>query len=783
MVRMVRLTLLCALLAGFAAEAWAQYFPATGKAALHQRALDARSRMNVLSIALQPGQEDLAALAYFRMARGARIVSAYVTNGEAGESDVRGEYPNLLAGTRRLEAAKVMAFLGGEEYFLNMPDLGAARDTEVVRSQWEPDTLRAHLTKLIASLKPDIILLARNWNAGAAGPEDAVLQSDLFHVLQQLDPEYEKSRGIGSLGLLGWTVSRVLKETGSKQGVLVPVEERHPVWKKSYLALADEAGALYQSCSVQRKLWYGGGEQRTVVAYENLFPQSQRALRRFDEGLPHPIPKRLRTLEGSILALTKPLLGRNLPAAGREQAARTVSALLDSVDALLSQPLSVDHLGRKITMQWKLTLENLRVSIRNVEIHYTLQPTIVAPRQVIHLKIDKVVGTNRGDSLWLYFPATDERWMIDESTEKTMPLRTDLPYRLLSPQHLDMHMPAAMDGLTQTSIGRTFTFFVMCRSKYREGNFIFRGSTRLLYAPRLTTEVLTPIVRAVPEEEVVVRITNHVRDGIRDSVHVDDSLAVAGKKEFRINVKDESETDTLHLRWRRVLDEGTYLVPVSIAHGTVAQFAARSFDALVGPRRVIALVTGKESSPAATALRRLGFKVEHLRHVKDLAGAFAEYPTVVVDRRALSLVPDLAAEAGALRRFAEQGGHLIVLAQDASVWNASPPIEGLQLLASNRWGEGTKLEFRQSEDLFSTPNMIAVKDWDDWLYRRAYNVLSGPALESGRKLLVSAEEKSPLIVEWTVGSGRITYVDLALDPQLLNVHPGTYRLLANLTAY
>jgi hypothetical protein len=783
MVRTVRLIILCALLIGFAADASAQYFPATGKEALHQRALDARSRLNVLSIAYQPGQEDLAALAYFRMAKGARIVSAYVTNGEAGESDIRGEYPHLLAGTRRLEAAKVMAFLGGEEYFLNMPDLGAARDTEVVRSGWEPDTLRTHLTKLVTSLKPDVILLARNWNAGGMGPEDAVLQQDLFHVLRQLDPEYEKSRGLGSLGLLGWTVARVLVETGSENGVRVPVEERHPLWKKSYLAVADEAAALYRSCSVQRKLWYGADAQRTVIAYESLFPRSQRPLRRFDEGLPPPIPKRLNTLEASILALTKPLLGGNLPSAGREQAARAVSALLDSVDMLLTQPLSVNHLGRKISMQWKLTLENLRIAVLGIHIRYTLQPTTVVPRQVIHLKIDEVIGTKPGDSLWVYFPATDERWMIDESSEKTRPLRINLQYSLLSPQVLDMHLPAAIDGLVQTSIGRTFTFFVMGRSKYREGNFIYRGSTRLLYAPRLTTEVLTPIVRAVPDEEVIVRITNHVRDGIRDSVHVNDSLAVSGKKEFRINVKDESETDTLHLQWKRPLAEGTHLIPVSIAHGTVAQFAARSFEAAIGTKGTIVLVTGRESSPVAVTLRRLGLKVQEVRSAQGIPPALANKSTVMIDRRALTLLPKLSAEVGALRRFAEEGGHLIVLAQDAPVWNASPIIEGLQLRASNKWGEATKLELRQSEEVFSTPNMIALKDWDEWLYRRAYNVLDGPALATSKKLLVSADEKSPLIVEWTVGSGKMTYIDLALDPQLLNVHPGAFRLLANLTAY
>ena len=70
------------------------YFPEVGDDALYRRAIELRSNLNVLSIALEPGHEDLAGLAYFRIGKGANIVSAYLTNGEAGESDVRADYPN-----------------------------------------------------------------------------------------------------------------------------------------------------------------------------------------------------------------------------------------------------------------------------------------------------------------------------------------------------------------------------------------------------------------------------------------------------------------------------------------------------------------------------------------------------------------------------------------------------------------------------------------------------------------------------------------------------------------
>ncbi|MBI3579181.1 MAG: hypothetical protein HY089_07215, partial [Ignavibacteriales bacterium] len=82
------------------------YFPETGPEALYQRALDSKSRLNVLCLSLQPGYEDFSTLAYLRFARGAKVMTAYLTNGEAGESDVRSEYPFKLAAIRREEAAQ-----------------------------------------------------------------------------------------------------------------------------------------------------------------------------------------------------------------------------------------------------------------------------------------------------------------------------------------------------------------------------------------------------------------------------------------------------------------------------------------------------------------------------------------------------------------------------------------------------------------------------------------------------------------------------------------------------
>ncbi|HTY38754.1 MAG TPA: PIG-L family deacetylase [Bacteroidota bacterium] len=774
--------LLLALMLVSLKVASAQYNPQTGPEALRQRALDAKSRLNVLSLSLQPGYEDLSTLAYFRLGLGARVVSAFVTNGEAGESDVKGEYPNFLAATRRREAAAAMAALGGEEYFLNMTDFGAASDTAVVGTQWNADTLRMRLEKLLTELRPDVILIARDCALQTESPKQTFLLHILLRTLRKLEPTKAEIKAGGADEMFRWNVDRVLVETGSAKGMRVAVNNRHPLWKKSYAAIGEEAGDQYESLKFQRRIWYGSGNARRSVSYEWVYPVPARKLKSVDDALPREVPGSIRGIDKEIRSLCALLESGTFPSSERLRTLVQLSAVIDSVDELLSRPLDMTSQSRKICMQWKLTLENLRTSLLGIVVKFRIDPMIVTERQVTLLSIDSIAGTQPGDSLWIYFPFAGQ-WFVDESSTKLMAVRLHDYYRLLSPMTLEHDLPAAREGLSQPTIGKTLPFFIMGKSKTREHNFIYRCSPRLQYSDRFSTETLTPIVRALPGEKVVVRLTNHSRDGVRDSVVVDDSLAYSDKKEFRINTKDVWVDDTLTLQWKRELPEGTYIVPVNIESKEVSKFAARKISVRTDPSGKIALITGISASPTAETLRRLGLPYKEIRNASSLAQQLGGSTVVVVDRRAMSQIPDLASQGEVLRHFAESGGHLLILAQDADVWNAAPVVEGLRLEATDKLEEAFEVEGDEHGKLWTSPNQLTWQDWEFWLFRRAYNIVSGPALKDATVLLQTKREKNPLIADWNVGSGRITYVDLALQQQFLNVHPGSFRLLANLLAY
>ena len=781
--KIFRLSLLAIAFLSVAVPASAQYFPDIGREAVHQRALDGRSRLNVLSIALEPGYEDLAALAYFRMGVGARIVSAYVTNGEAGESDVRGEYPNQLAAVRRTEAARALNMLGGEEFFLNMPDFGAAVDTATVRDQWPIDSLRQRLSKLIVDLRPDVILIARDWATGGTSPRLEVLRAELLRAVQRLEPTAAQKKAGGADELYRWNVDRILQETGSKTGIRVASDRVHPLWKKSYGSIGDEAASAYESLIVQRKQWYSLAPSGPVISYEQSYPRRGKPRRALDDELPPPAPANLKGIDAEIVRIAAALQGGRISGSSKVDALKRVTAVLDSVDALLSDPLELSSQGRKIALQWKLSLENLRVALLGVAVRHSEDYRILAERQLMILTIDTVLGVRPSDSLRLYLPMYDQGWFINDIRDKIQPLVQKKQNNFLSPAKLEYDLPASLDGLSRSTIGKTVTFFVLRQGKGREENFIDRVSLRLLYSPKFTVEVLTPIVRAVNSERVIVRLTNHSRDGVRDSVHVIDSLAFAPKVQFGLSQKDLSQVDTLILTWKRPLEEGTYLIPVNIAEQQVGRFATRAFEADIDKNRQVALITGLAESPTAGALRRLGVSFKEFYDAGSLAKGLGAFPTAILDRRALTLIANLRTQLPILVDYVERGGHLIILAQDAKTWNASPLVDGLNLTSSNAWEEAFAVEADSSHRLLSTPNPIREKDWTGWLYRRASNILSGPALASAVVPLRSRDDKNPLIAEWKMGTGLLTYVDLALSHQFLNVHPGAFRLLANIISY
>ncbi len=737
-------------------------------------------------ISLQPGFEDLATLSYFRYGKGAKVLSAYVTNGEGGESDLRSMMPNELAAERRSESFAALGALGGDTWYLNMPDVPAARDTARVRAQWEIDTLTARLTRVITEFKPDLILFTRDWEAKGKSARWTVAYEELLKAVRRVEPVKSPSDPLRFAPIPRWQVGRVLVDDGTTKGISAPIDEIHRRSGRTYQALGENAATAYRSLVRQRPIWFRQTPPSYVVHYPSLRQGSTRRITSIDQGLPLNVSPRLRSLDQQVRSIANRGIGpRTTPRSSGQQRPllRQLLGVMDSLDLQLSQLAGASAADRRTLLHWKSTLENLRVQLLGISVASRLSDSILTEVQLTYLHIDSISGVPPGGRTEVYIPGVDQGWIVNENIEKRLPYEPGMQIRLLSPRSVTYTHPQHLYGLFSETYARPFYVFVIHRGATREESFVHRMALRFSFAPRFTTEILTPIVFAVENEPLIVRLTNHSRDGVRDTLMVSDSAVVSNPSPFRLSEKGMSHLDTMRLRWQRKLDDGTHLFSVRIRTEPVAQFAARSFEVAVPIIKKVALITPFENSPTGQTLRRLGIRFDVITAEALLDVSTADVGTILVDRRALTRLPWLQNKAEALKTFAEAGGRVVIFAQDDEVWNQTPLLAGLTFTRTLEWDEETKVRVDTSHALMSAPNRLTADDFGNWIFERAFNRIDVSAEVKADRVVTTGAEETPLVMTAQVGRGRITYVDLSLHHQFLNIHAGSFRLLANLLGY
>ena len=751
------------------------YFPNTGQNAIYQRALDLRNNINVLSIALRPGFEDLSGLAYYRMGRGSRIMSAYVTNGDAGESDIKVEYPQYIAHTRRKEAFNAISLLDGEAYFLNMPDIAAARDTQTVRRYWSGDSLMVKLERVIRKFEPDMIILARDWEAGSHSPRWDVLYDDLLKVIRRINSAVADDDALGNSGSNIWKVNRVFVEDGNIEGLSVPETERHPRWGKTYKEIGEEAGKKYESLSLQRRLWM----KNVSIRYQLVIPERLKGIKMMDQGLAERVPLRLSGLYDRIDQFTADMIEDK----DGDGIQRLVS-IMESLNLYLSRNERFEPEGRRALFQWKWDLEKLRCSLLDIDVEYAISDSILTKRQLAFLTIRNIKKLPEEGYTSVYFPEVDkDGWIIDEFMEKKLKFRYKPPYRILTPIEIEHDLPPGQYINMKSTYGTFFPFYIRHQGDSEEKSFVFYDRLHFLMAPQFMTEMMTPIIRMIPGDNVVVRLTNISRDGVVDTLCVDDPLAESQEMPFLFEGKENYKTDTLFITWKGNPKNGSYIIPVEIYENFVGNFLARKFDVKVNEKKSIGIITGLANSPLENAIRRLKTSYENIKIESGLAARIKDKDVLIVDRRVLTLKPNICDYKEVFSSFVDGGGHLIILAQDAEVWNENPMWEKIRLEKTVLLDENMPLEVDDSHPLLITPNRMGSREWNNWLFLRGYHFMNVYNSEDLQLPIQIAGTGNPLLTTQKIGRGKRTYVNLALNYQWMNIHEGSFKLLANLISY
>jgi LmbE family N-acetylglucosaminyl deacetylase len=748
-----------------------RYFPETGKEAVHQRALDVGNGAVVLVVNLQPGYEDLPLLAYLRLGTGARVVSTYFTNGDASPGDEGGSAPVFAVSRRKEEALAATRLLDVTAFFLNIPDPGVVSSRILLETIWNRDTATTRLERMIRHFRPDVLIMAGDLRGDTLQSMRQILFSEL--VMKAASIAGDPSARPDSAKPGPWDVPRIYVESSWEPGAkLAAYDAIHPAWKMSYRSIASEAAREYHGLRLQRLGWITNADRR----YSLIHPRGAPAPPSMLDGIPSVSP-RFRSLAAFIGKITRKEV-RKL----RTPSLSDVARAIDSVDASLAR---IRRLGAEDDYRplvgWKNGLEELRCSLLDVNVDCVVSDSLLSANQIFYVRFQSVSSRTTSGKNRVFFPrAIDHSWGINESLDHQFSLQPPQEFRVLTPGKMEYGFPGSQFGIHQPTLRTRFPYIIIHQDSIRLREFIYRGEANLQVGPRRTFEILTPIVRAIDAAPVVCRLVNISRDAFRGTMTLRDSLVNPAAKAVSLTRKDEVLTDTLFLSLRGPLPPGDY--PMSVALGTDASapIVIRSFEAIPDPAARVGLVTSMEDSPVAQAMSRLQIAWSRIDTSHSIDAPLSQFNVIVIDRDALAGIRSLDSRNSRLIEWVKNGGHLVVFPQMAYRGGSVPLASGAMFRPSPLLPPGTTVSVDTTRSLFQTPNRIGPADWNDWVVARSFGSLLIAADREASILARGAETNTPLVVDLREGKGHTTVVALDLVSQLLNIHPGAHRLLANL---
>jgi hypothetical protein len=380
--------------------------------------------------------------------------------------------------------------------------------------------------------------------------------------------------------------------------------------------------------------------------------------------------------------------------------------------------------------------------------------------------------------------ARDSTWWINRNTTFVFPFALPDTVELITPDNLPLNRPVAVYSHGSSSLSTVMPFIIAHRDPDPVMNFAFRGEVVFGTAPVQSFEILTPIVRITPGERLAVRLQNISRDPYRGTMSVGDSVARESRVIVSLPRKDYAITDTLPLAWHDDASDGDYSIELHIGKGkAVGAFTARKFRADADTLHPVGLITGLASSPVENALRGLHVPSRLLDAGSFARGLDSGMHAIVVDRDAFALRKDPLPLAAALLEWVRTGGHCIILGGSLSAPDGGSLGREIGFAGGRPFAPESRVRAEGAGRIIAGPNLLSDGDWRDWIISRAQVSLR---FGEGVDPLIHVRETStgaPLLASVPVGKGTLTAVALDLLPQLQIVHPGAYRLLANLVSY
>jgi len=211
-----------------------------------QAYLDLSSSLRLLCVAVHPGDEAGAVLAFYRKGKGVRTAVAYVTCGEGGASAVGPELWEELRVVRMKEAEAAARILGAETCYLQLRDFGFTRSEPEALEAWGEEATRERLVRAIRQVRPHVVVLGEP----VTGPTDGKRKA-VFKVLQDAIRDASDSTKFDDHLqelLYPWQVRRFFVRCPKSQATAaVDVGQRDPMLGVTYAEIGERARVCHRS--------------------------------------------------------------------------------------------------------------------------------------------------------------------------------------------------------------------------------------------------------------------------------------------------------------------------------------------------------------------------------------------------------------------------------------------------------------------------------------------------------------------------------------------------------
>lgn len=799
-----------------------------GIVALDQTLRELANPFSVMLIAAAPDDVDEGTLAFLRRNRGARVVIVFATRGEGGDSAFVADTGKALGLRRTHEALQLTRALGADAFFLNLIDFGYSKSANEALRAWGRDNALAKLVRAIRLTRPDIIL------SNASGQSADGQQQALARLISDAFDAAASAKLAPEAGSEVWQARRLFRRTDELNATVI----------LNLAALDGLRGRSYAELGlIAHHQLVSYGRHKDQLTPDRLTSYYKLALSAPDDEFQSPndllssipLPDKVRVGVApprvGDLALLEAIGQRDRLIASLNE--RLAEKRVEGDEAAQRERYGADFFR---VIRYTQTLERALALALGLSLDVSVTDAVIVPGQ--KLAVRATLGNGSEQSLAVVFHAPEQLAFANANvtfatTEPAQVAPGGVMFREFSydtkAAPLTLPRDAHLFDEEYYPLGSTlpdaqplepFGHRLLITAEVALGQVTIPlvALARFNVAPAVEISTIPfALIKDwdTPRDiELPVRLRNRTPGALSGALWVV-PLAVSDEayEPARIAFAREDEEATINLRLRLpilkpplapdILLEFRRDKPAPPAPLGSAKIAVQPVDFVVADNLRVGLLSGPDGS-LASALDQLGVayeeiapdrasRIAHGNPVdKNLASGCDElkrFDTIIVDRFAYAAHTEFIGLNACLLRYAQAGGNLLVLDQQAGDFNLlrAPFAPFALTLSQDRLTieSATVKILDDAHPLMTKPNAITASDFEGWVTERAAFVPRAWANDYAALLETSdpGEEVSRgTLLMVRTGEGEFIFTTLSLNRQWQNGVPGAYRLLANLVS-